>query len=323
MIRDFLQPITIKNINFKSGIIQGPLAGYTNSAFRRLIWSYSSPAFCYTEMLPSKQICLENGLINRYTHKHKSERYLCYQLSGNDPNCLYDAVCLVSSMGADLIDLNLGCPKPKIRKKGHGSALLAYPDLLYKCLLSMRQATKKPLIAKIRIDGKSNEKYNQDVISAIVSAQADAVVIHGRNWQDDYNQKCHWDQVGEITNNITIPVIINGDLIDKDNIAKALAITKTNHIMISRGTMGQPDLINNIMQKKPIIANNKQRIKWLIQHLTWLLEIENKHLVTLQARSISKYYLKHIDENLALSLKSFIMQSKNIDNIIQKLNQFL
>lgn len=313
-----LKSIKLAGFDFGSSIIQGPLAGYTCSAFRELIWQFSTPAFCYTEMLPARTICLEKGVVNKFTYKSKKEKFLCYQLSGNDPFYLAEAVGFVIKMGADCIDLNAGCPKPKIRKKGHGSALLAHAELLYSCLSAMRQVTKKPLLVKIRIDADSDDCFNQDVFAAAVSAGVDAIVIHARNWRDDYAKKCCWQQVAKLPK--TVPVILNGDLNTMANIEYALAITNCHHVMISRASMGQPNLINNLLSGQIINNDYQQAALWLLQHLNGLRAFNSDNCICLKARSISKYYAKRLSGNDGEKLTNIVFSTNNLHDILNKLD---
>jgi tRNA-dihydrouridine synthase len=312
-----LKPIKLKNILFNSPIIQGPLAGYSCSAFRDLIWQYSSPAFCYTEMLPAQQLCNENGLINRFTHKSKYEGFLCYQLSGNNPSILAHATSLAINLGADCIDLNAGCPKKKIRKKGHGSAILEDVELLYKCLVAMRNITNKPIILKMRIDIDIFKSI--DVVNAAHQANIDAIVVHGRSWKDDYNINCQWEKVALLPKHK--PIIINGDLDNIESINRALEISSTHHIMISRASMGQPNLINSILNNTKIENNLYKSSHWLLQHLTKLEKISNKQLTFLQSRSIVRYYAKKLSNTEAKTLTDIVFKAKDLNEILTSLSK--
>jgi tRNA-dihydrouridine synthase B len=311
-----LKPLTIKNIKFQSAIIQGPLAGYSCAAFRELVWQYSSPAFCYTEMLPANKLCVENGLVNKFTYKSKKEGFLCYQLSGNKPSVLAQATNLAINLGADCIDLNAGCPKPKIRKKGHGTAILDNIENLYLCLEAMRKTTNKPLILKMRIDPTDITK-SIDIIHAAHQAGADAIVVHGRSWQDDYSAKCQWEKVALLPKKK--PLIINGDLDNIKSIQTALDISEANHIMISRGSMGQPNLINSILNNTALENSLSQSANWLLQHLSMLAQISSKQATFLKSRSIVRYYAKKLNYKDALIITDIIFKAKDLNEIFTSL----
>ena len=322
-----LAPLILRGVNFKSGIVQGPLAGYSCAPFRRLVWQHSQPAFCYTEMLPAKQVCIEHGAFNRYTSRHPDEVKLCYQLSGCDPKALAEATAIVEAMGADCVDLNVGCPKPKIRKKRHGSALLAYPDLLYECLSAMRSATKLPLLAKIRIDGGSNERHNLLVAQAVMAAGVDALVIHGRHWREDYSVPCSWDQMALFKERCKgISLILNGDISGPKSLHALLHKTGCAHAMVARGSMGRPDWIQCL--SGPFEGDLgglslKQSVQWLKQHLEDLAQLEPCETVRLQARSIVPYYAKQLSTESAHHLMQIVRGSSDFENLILRLNKVL
>lgn len=322
-----LAPLMLRGVDFKSGLVQGPLAGYSCAPFRRLIWQHSQPAFCYTEMLPAKQICIEHGAFNRHTWRHPDEVKLCYQLSGCDPKALAEATAIVVGMGADCIDLNVGCPKPKIRKKRHGSALLAYPELLYECLSAMRSATQLPLLAKIRIDGGSNERHNLLVAQAVMSAGVDALVIHARNWREDYSVPCSWDQIALFKASCRgIPLILNGDISGPHSLHALLQKTGCAHAMVARGSMGRPDWIHYLsgsLEGELGALGLEQSVLWLKQHLEDLSQLESCETTRLQARSIVSYYAKHLSAESAHHLVQIVRGSSDFKSLILKFNKIL
>lgn len=317
------KPLKINQQEYQQSFIQGPLAGYSCAPFRKLIWQNASPALCYTEMLPAQQICAEQGKINRFTYRDPIEKTLCYQLSGNQPKILSEACCIVAQMGADVIDLNVGCPKNKIRKKGHGSALLQTPDLLHHCLSAMRRATSTTLFAKIRIDGHSEQNFNNDVMQAIISSNVDAIVVHARHWQDDYHQKCHWQQVGNLTNDCPIPVILNGDLHDAKEIKRMKQFINSQHMMISRGSMGAPHLIHALQTNQPLHFDINQTVVWFKQHILELAELIGEKSALLQARSIIRYYAKPYGDAYIKNLQNLVIKISTLNDLELALTRFL
>ena len=147
--------------------IQGPLAGISCAPFRRLIWEYSKPNFSYTEMISCKTILYQPKAHRRFFTKDPAEGPVGFQLSGSDPQELSQAVKIVTDYGADLIDLNCGCPVNKIRSRGAGSALLKNPQLIFALISAMKNSTDLPVSVKIRVDGTSLDQYNNDLIHAL------------------------------------------------------------------------------------------------------------------------------------------------------------
>ncbi len=143
--------LSLGSLKFSTPFIQGPLSGYSCAPLRQLIQRYGGCAFACTEMLSAKHIARGSQHRRRYLYKAPNEGRVCFQISGNAPGEITQAAQIVEQAGADLIDLNCGCPMLKIRKKGCGSALLEQPETLASCVRALRQATQLPISIKIRI----------------------------------------------------------------------------------------------------------------------------------------------------------------------------
>lgn len=279
-------------MQFDSPLIQGPLAGISCAPFRRLAFKYGHVAFCCTEMISAKTLLSKNQVRHRYCYKDPKEKTTCYQLSGTNPSELHEATHIAVSYGADMIDLNCGCPMPKIRQKGAGSSHIKNIDNLHDCILAMRRATTKPLSIKVRVDGSSGDDCNKDLIACIQSSPLDFCTVHGRHWQDDYTVQCYYDQIAFFAESLAIPVIGNGDITSADSLSKMMQ-TGAKGFMVGRAGVGQPWLFNNLLSKNKIIPTRELVINTLMDHvkaLSLLVKSEKKAL--LEARKFTPYYLK-------------------------------
>ncbi len=308
-----IKPIQLGNKTFDSNLIQGPLAGYSTAPFRELIWQYGGLAFACSEMISAKTILHNYEFTKaRYLVRAKNEGPLCYQLSANDPIELNEACEILTKYGADLIDLNCGCPVAKIRSKGTGSKLLSTPDQLCKLIASMRSATDIPISVKVRVDGTSGENFNADVIDVINESKIDFVVVHGRHWTERYDVECKYAEITKFVERINKPVIGNGDVSDKQSLEKMLA-TGCDGAMVSRAGVGRPwifqELIaqmNNETFQKP---DRDVVINLLIEHVQGLIELlGSEKLAILNARKFAKYYLKEIDGEINTDVLNGINQ---------------
>lgn len=244
-----------------------------------------------SEMLPANIITRHPEKSGYRLEKHPDEGPLVYQLSGNCPATLGEATAyLTENHPASGIDLNAGCPKKKIRKKGCGSALLSNADLLFTILSTMRAHTPF-LTVKIRIDGPFDH-YTEDVIAAAYSAGADALIMHARNWQDTDATPCHWDQAAMWVNTCSIPVIINGNLYDQNNIKDFIKHTGALGAMIARGTCGRPWLMGQIQGKEE--PSTREKYKTLITHLQDINKLIGPKHAYLQSQSLLRYYERHL-----------------------------
>lgn len=292
-----IQPLILGKVTFPQNMIQGPLAGISCAPFRRLVWKYSQPAFTCTEMLSCKTLIHQRHTsAKRYLTKAPDEGPLSFQLSGNDPAELSEATKIATAHGADLIDLNCGCPVNKIRKKGAGSRLLQNANTLYALIRAMKNNTHVPVSVKIRVDGDSNEACNNDVAKAITEGGADCVIVHGRHWTEHYETPCRYDQIQFFVNALSIPVIGNGDVQCLKSLQRMLA-TGCKGIMIARAGVGQPWLIQKLLTEANdqhfIPPTLEERGEIFLEHIVHLMDLlQNEKFALLQARKFAKYYAR-------------------------------
>jgi tRNA-dihydrouridine synthase B len=290
--------VKLGNKLFSSNIIQGPLAGVSCAPFRRLIWKYSQPAYSCTEMISCKTLIHQPKLaLQRFVVKDPEEGPVCFQLSGSDPTELAEAVKRATDYGADLIDLNCGCPVKKIRKRGAGSSLLTESAKLYPLIRAMKQSTHVPVSIKIRVEG-GDEKFHHDMVKMISESGLDFLVVHGRHWTQHYETPCRHDDIQFFVEELKIPVIGNGDISCIDSLKKMLA-THCAGVMIGRAGVGQPWLIAKLMaemqQEKFIVPSNQEIGQIFLEHAQQLaLLLGSEKFAILQARKLAKYYARSL-----------------------------
>lgn len=290
-----IRPLQVGSSTFPVNLIQGPLAGVSCAPFRRLTWKYSKPAFSCTEMISCKTIIHQPAsALQRFVTKAADEGPVCFQLSANNPTELAEATKRVTAYGANLIDLNCGCPVNKIRSKGAGSSLLSNPSLLYQLISAMKQNTHVPVSIKIRVDGGSNDQFNQQIAQAVSDAGADFLIVHGRHWTEHYETPCRHEQIQFFVEQMKIPVIGNGDIACKTSLEKMLA-TGCAGVMVARAGVGQPWLIGKLiaeMQGNDFTLPSAQEIGLIfLEHVTELVALlGSEKFSILQARKFAKYY---------------------------------
>ena len=230
----------------------------------------------------------KHDINSRYLYRAPEEQYLCYQLSGHDPQIIASAAVRLESIGADLIDLNCGCPKAKIRKKKSGSALLDSPDVLCAIISTVRRAIKIPLTVKIRIFGDERDVV---IAKAIENAGADALIVHGRRWTDDYDVPCDWYQIYKIKQALNIPVIANGDISNSQTLENAIATARCDAYMIARAGCGQPWLYQELL-RDTIDITHDMRLTCFMRHLQGLASLESEYQAVLQSKKLVRYYFR-------------------------------
>ena len=298
----------IASLTLPHRLIQGPLAGYSCAPFRVLFSQYTAPAYCVTEMSSATDILYKHVANSRYIYRDPFEHILAYQLAGNDPYVLAQAAQKLQQYGADIVDINCGCPKPKIRKKGAGSALLDTPEQLIQIVSEVRKAITIPLTIKIRIQG--NE---QDCVLAkkIEAAGADALIVHGRRWIDDYDVVADLQQIAKIKQAVDIPVIANGDIHDVKSLQRAIEETGCEAYMISRAGSGKPWLYDELLAQRSLNISLADKLHLFMKHLNGLAELEDPYKAILQSKSLVRYYF---GRQLSLSwLNEFYQLTSLID----------
>ncbi len=283
----------------KQSFIQGPLAGVSTTPFRELVWQYSQPTFVSTEMISCKTILHDPQFIQqRFINKSPLEKKLSVQLSSHEPAELAQATKIVTDMGADLIDLNCGCPKKKIRSKNTGSKLLSDPQKLYYLIRAMKDNTHVPVSIKIRVDSQSDDNFNAQIATVVADAGADFLVVHGRHWTQGYETPCSYDDIAFFVSALAIPVIGNGDVACKASLDKMLA-TGCAGVMIGRAGVGQPWLIAQLqaaLLNQPFSKpHSKQIAEIFLLHTKRLINLlGSERFAVFHARKLAKYYARDI-----------------------------
>lgn len=291
--------------HYRSQFIQGPLAGVSCAPFRALIWKHSQPAFCTTEMISCKTLIHQQASSHRrFVYKDPQEGPLCFQLSSRVPEELGLATRMATDYGADLIDLNCGCPVKKIRSKGAGSHLLSDPSKIYQLIRAMKNNTDKPVSIKIRVDARSDDRFNEDIAKAVMDAEADFITVHGRHWTEGYDLSCSYQDIQFFVENLSIPVVGNGDIACLASLQTMLK-TGCAGAMIGRAGVGQPWLIQQLereLQGLPYSPPSLQEVaQMFIEHLEGLSALlSSEKFALIQARTFLKYYLRGLPDRAAL-----------------------
>ena len=305
-LESILAPLTLGNLQLPSPLLQGPLAGYSCAPFRKLVWGFGGVGYCTTEMLSAHNIVYRPDQPARYRLRDDSEEIWSVQLAGSQPDILARATAIVRGWGAEIIDLNCGCPQPKIRKRKMGSRLLSDPEHLYRCVKAMREATDGVLTVKIRIE-PNDQSANRQVAEAIDSAGANGLIVHARHWTERYDIPARWSAIRPFVDWVSIPVIANGDVDSLASFKAAQQDSGCAGVMIARAGLGRPWLFHQILTEfksgKTESIPKAEQAELLMQHVAGLIAIEGEHLALLQARKLVAYYfpgIKLFDHYVAL-----------------------
>ncbi|MDP1573598.1 MAG: tRNA-dihydrouridine synthase family protein [Coxiellaceae bacterium] len=295
-----IKPLVIGKKKFESNLIQAPLAGISCAPFRELVWQFGGAAYCCTEMLSAHHIASGTDRSPRYQSRASNEKNLCWQLSGNNPDIVARAAAYAISQKADLLDLNCGCPQPKIRKKNCGSQLLTDEKKLAQLIQAMKQDPNVPVTIKVRID--ANHQEFCDVTNAQMAEQAgaDAIIVHGRHWTHDYTVPAQTEAIAAIVAAVNIPVIANGDITDHKSLNVVFEKTHCAGFMIARASVGQPWLFQQLIDSDFKTPSKKDRGELFLQHAKGLIDLEGEKIAMLQCRKFGKYYARLLENKVEL-----------------------
>ena len=291
-------PLLLGALQLPHRLIQGPLAGYSCAPFRQLFSRFTAPAYCVSEMISAHDVVHKHSIDGRYLYRSPEEGMLCYQISGTEPLLMARAAEKLSELGANLIDINCGCPKNKIRKNGAGSALLERPEQLIAIVKQVRAATTCPLTVKIRLIDNQNALI--ELAKQIADAGADALIVHGRRWVDDYDTPCDLQQIAAIKRVLSIPVIANGDIAENTSLKNALVDTGCDAFMLGRASTGKPWLFQELLSGQIMDVSIDEVVSLFMQHLQGLADLEGEYKAVLQSKSLVRYYFRKYCDPLFL-----------------------
>ncbi len=315
----------IGNVKISNQVVLAPMAGICNSAYRQICKDMGC-GLIYAEMVSDKAITYNNQKTIDMLYMTEKERPISQQIFGSDKESFVEAAKFIEKeMKPDIIDINMGCPVPKVAVRAQaGSALLKDPDKIFDIVSSVVSAVNVPVTVKIRSGWDSNHINAVEVAKVIEKAGASAICVHPRTRSQGYSGKADWNIIKEVKENVSIPVIGNGDIKSPEDAKRMLEETNCDAVMIGRGVLGNPWLIKNIVNyldgKEVIDVSIVDRIDMCLKHLKLLDSLKNEKLACLEIRNHISWYFKGIKG--ANELKNKVYQTTNIHDIILLLNEF-
>ena len=290
----------IGNVKINNKVVLAPMAGICNSAYRRIIKEMGG-GLIEAEMVSDKAITYGSKKTIEMLYMTDMERPISQQIFGSDvESFVTSAKYIYEVMKPDIIDINMGCPVPKVAVRAQaGSALLKNPDKIFDIVSAVVKAVPIPVTVKIRSGWDSNSINAVEVAKIIEKAGASAITVHPRTRAQGYSGKADWNIIKEVKENVSIPVIGNGDINSCYDAKRMLDETGCDAVMIGRGVLGNPWLIKECIDyleegMEPEQVSLKEKIDMIRKHLRYLLEIKVEKVALLEMRSHTAWYLKGV-----------------------------
>ncbi len=312
----------IGNVKLEKNVFLAPMAGVTDRAFRRICREYGC-GLVYTEMISSKGLYYKDKKTASLMKICGDEQPAAIQIFGSDPDIMGETAKAAESTGAVLIDINMGCPAPKIVNNGDGSALMKNPQLAGKIIERVSKAVGIPVTVKFR-KGWDNESVNAQEFAKIAEESgAAAICIHGRTRMQFYSGKADWDIIKKVKACVNIPVIGNGDIFCAQDALDMMNLTKCDAVMIARGAEGNPFLFRQTEEllKKGGVSyypTDRERIDCAIKHARLLTEYKGEKRGIKEARKHMAWYLKGMRGSSAIKTDIFKAETlSEMEEILQ------
>jgi tRNA-dihydrouridine synthase B len=293
-----VRPLEFGGLRLENNLLQAPLAGYASAAFRLLAWRWGRPGLLATEMISARALQQDTARQERYLARLPGEGPVAYQLWGCDPDALGEATRIVDERGADVVDLNCGCPVRKVRAAGAGAKLMENPPLLGRLVRAMRAATRKPVTVKIRIGPDAATRNAVEVGRIAEGEGADLLTIHGRHARESYGTPCRLEAIAPVVQALTIPVIGNGDVVDGDSARRMFDATGCAGLMVGRGCMGAPWVFERIRKEldgETFDTPSMESIgQVLLKHHDLLVDLLGAERAIRQCRKLGSFYSKKL-----------------------------
>ena len=294
--------MNIGNITIDTPVALAPMAGVTDVAFRQICSELGAGLTC-TELISSKALCYKDKKTFSLLQQFEGEHPAAVQIFGSDPVCMAEAAAIaIEHTGADILDINMGCPMPKIVNNGDGSALMKNPDLAGHIVEAVVKAVKVPVTAKFRRGWDMGSCNCVEFAQVLESAGVSAVAVHGRTRAQVYGGNADWNCIRQVKEAVKVPVFANGDIWEAKDVLRILQHTKADGAMIGRGCFGNPWIFRQAKaalagEEIPPLPSLAERCDTAVRQFELAAQAKGERVAVLEARKHYCWYLKGVSHS--------------------------
>ena len=308
----YLKKLKIGNVELENNLILAPMAGVTNLPFR-IVCKEFGPGLVCTEMASSRAMCHNDQKTKRLFNTEGEKRPISFQIFGSDEETMAYAAKYVSGF-ADIIDINMGCPAPKVVKNGDGSKLLLDLEQAEKVIKAVVENSKIPVTLKIRKGWDKENIVATEIAKIAENAGISAITVHGRTRSEFYSGKADLEIIKKVKETVKIPVIGNGDIVDEESAYNMFEKTNVDGIMIGRGSFGNPWIFRNIKHyletgEKLPAPSNEEKLEIMKKHINLAVE-EKGEIAVKELRKHIAWYTKNLKNSSEFRSKINTIETK-------------
>lgn len=314
----------IGNFNTKGNIFLAPMAGVTDLPFRIMCKKYNC-SLVYTEMINAKAVCYNDKNTFEMLETIEEEGDVIVQIFGSEPAFMRESASIISGLDRfKAIDINMGCPVPKVVKNGEGSALLKNPKLASEIIREVKKGSKIPVTVKIRIGWDDNSINAVEFAKMVEDSGADALAVHGRTREQYYSGKANWEIIANVKKVINIPLIANGDIFTIEDAIKIKEITEADGYMIGRGAQGNPFIFKQFHHYENtgevLEISPSEKIDIIISHYKQSLKYKGEQKTIREMRKHIGWYIKGLKGSA--KFRNDINHIEEVDKVYEMLHNF-
>ncbi|MBO4337669.1 MAG: tRNA dihydrouridine synthase DusB [Lachnospiraceae bacterium] len=318
---ELTKPLYIGNVKLENRLILAPMAGVTDLPFRLLCSQMGAGLVCM-EMVSAKAIYYDNKNTQALMEIHPDERPVSLQLFGSDPDIIASMAAKIENRPFDILDLNMGCPVPKVVNNGEGSALMKDPGLVGRILEKLVKAVDKPVTVKIRKGFDDNSVNAVEIAKIAQECGVSAIAVHARTREQYYSGRADWDIIRKVKEEVTVPVIGTGDVTDRTSALAMMETTGCDAVMIGRAVKGDPFIFRRILSGNAEKTGMDELCDTILRHAALMVKYKGEYIAMRQMRSHLSWYTAGLPHSASLRRNACQIETyEQLEQIVESMRR--